>query len=124
MRGAASAVAPARADLRKVRRFIRVSHRRVLSLLAPAMPAGNRAHDLARCTRAFLYRTPSVLASPRGVAGQSGPPSGAQANQTRSSFFVAMVINEPSLHTNIRQRNLIPLGRKRSRPRRVEGNPL
>src|SRR5271163_1177915 len=68
MRGTASAVAPASADLRNVRRLISVSRRRVLSLLAPVTPAGNRARDLAPCT---LCRTPSVSASPQGAARPS-----------------------------------------------------
>src|SRR6516225_1029597 len=42
MRGAANAVAPAKADLRKVRRFINVFLGRVLSLLARPTRAGNR----------------------------------------------------------------------------------
>src|SRR5271166_3494995 len=71
MRGAASAVAPARADLRKVRRFISVSLRRVLSLLPPATPAGNRRSDLARCTRPFLHQAPLVLALPPSAARPS-----------------------------------------------------
>jgi hypothetical protein len=44
-------VAPARADLRKVRRFINVFLRRVLSLLAPPAPADNQPRELAKCTR-------------------------------------------------------------------------
>src|SRR6516164_52394 len=110
MRGAARELAPTRADLRKVRRFISVSLCRLLSLLAPPTPAGNQVRDLARCTQ--FYPSNSVGF---GVIVGHGAPTGRRGarierNRARSGFFVAMVINEPSLHTNTQECNLIQPG--------------
>src|ERR1700740_970861 len=76
MRGAASAVAPARADLRKVRRFISVSLRHVLSVLASPTPVGNQSRDLDRCTQPFCIGRSFGL----GVTAGPGAPAGARRN--------------------------------------------
>src|SRR5262249_52947880 len=66
MRGAASDVAPARADLRKLRRFTSVSLRRILTLLAPPVPLGNQPRATLSAYPAFPYRALLLfLPSPR-----------------------------------------------------------
>src|SRR5215472_6605265 len=125
MRGIASAVTPARADLRKVRRLINMSLRvGFFSLLAPTMLADNHARDLARCTQPFCIGrsfgfgvTPGRRAptAPRG-----GPP---ELERTGSDRFVAMVIPEPSLHTNTEEYNLTRLAGCVCDRGKVEGNP-
>src|SRR5215471_2416529 len=53
MRGSARVVPIARADLRKVRRFMGAILRGVPAVLPPPRTAGNQDRDFARCTRPF-----------------------------------------------------------------------
>src|SRR5215831_19495747 len=66
MRGAASAVAPARADLRKLRRLTSVFLRRILTLLALLVPLGNQPRATLSAYPAFPCRALlPFLPSPR-----------------------------------------------------------